>query len=101
MQTLRPEQLPNILSLLRRRQPAWQQVLTARKAQDRSAELHNFAAFAHAAAAAAHDRGDYYSAAELSKQAHAHSINACQPGKKAAGSVPGELPEHDATKAQS
>lgn len=100
MQTLRPEQLPNILLLLKRRHPAWQQVLTAKKAQERTAELHNFAAFAHAAAAAALDRGDANSAAELSKQAYAHSMNAFQSDKKPPESAHGEFPEYGATKAQ-
>jgi endonuclease/exonuclease/phosphatase (EEP) superfamily protein YafD len=100
MQTIRPEQLPNILSLLRRRQPAFQQVLATQKAQERITELHNFAAFAHAAAAAAHERGDFYSAAELSKQAHTHSVNACQLDKKASGSESGQLPGYSATGTQ-
>jgi hypothetical protein len=39
-------------------------------------ELHNLAAHAHAAAAAAHGKGDYLTAHELSKQAHEHSLNA-------------------------
>jgi hypothetical protein len=39
-------------------------------------ELHNLAAHAHTAAAAAHDKGDYLTAHELSKQAHEHSLNA-------------------------
>jgi len=43
---------------------------------DRVAELHNFAAHAHSAAAVAHGKGDYLSAHELTKQAHEHSVNA-------------------------
>jgi hypothetical protein len=39
-------------------------------------ELHNLAAHAHAAAAAAHGKGDHLTAHELSKQAHEHSLNA-------------------------
>ena len=42
----------------------------------RIAELHNLASHAHAAAAAAHDKGDHLTAHELSMQAHEHSINA-------------------------
>jgi len=40
------------------------------------AELHNLASHAHAAAAAAHDKGDHLTAHELSVQAHEHSTNA-------------------------
>ena len=40
------------------------------------AELHNLAAHAHTAAAAAHDKGDHLSAHELTKQAFEHSRNA-------------------------
>jgi hypothetical protein len=39
------------------------------------AEMHNFAAHAHAAAAVAHEKGDHLTAHELSKQAHEHSMN--------------------------
>jgi len=42
----------------------------------RVGELHNLAAHAHSAAAAAHDKGDHLTAHELSKQAHEHSVNA-------------------------
>jgi hypothetical protein len=42
----------------------------------RIAELHNLAAHAHSAAAAAHVKGDRLTAHELSKQAHEHSRNA-------------------------
>jgi hypothetical protein len=42
----------------------------------RLVELHNLAAHAHTVAAAAHDKGDHLTAHELSKQAHAHSLNA-------------------------
>jgi hypothetical protein len=42
----------------------------------RAAELHNLAAHAHAAAAAAHDKQDHLTAHELTKQAHEHSTNA-------------------------
>jgi hypothetical protein len=43
---------------------------------NRVAELHNLAAHAHTAAAAAHDKKDYLTAHELSKQALEHSLNA-------------------------
>jgi len=43
---------------------------------NRIAELHNFAAHAHAAAAVAHGKGDHLSAHKLSKQALEHSMNA-------------------------
>lgn len=39
-------------------------------------ELHNLAAHAHTAAAAAHDKGDHRTGHELSQQAHEHSLNA-------------------------
>jgi hypothetical protein len=42
---------------------------------DRVAELHNLAAHAHTAAAAAHGKGHHLTAHELSKQAHEHSMN--------------------------
>jgi hypothetical protein len=42
----------------------------------RLVELHNLAAHAHTAAAAAHDKGDHLTGHELSKQAHEHSLNA-------------------------
>ena len=45
-------------------------------AHDRTAELHNLAEHAHAAAAAAHGKGDHLSAHELSKKALEHSMNA-------------------------
>jgi hypothetical protein len=38
-----------------------------------AAELHNLAAHAHAAAAAAHEKGDHLTAHELSQRAHEHS----------------------------
>ena len=44
--------------------------------QFRLVELHNLAAHAHEAAAAAHGKGDHLSGHELSRQAHAHSMNA-------------------------
>ena len=44
--------------------------------QYRLVELHNLAAHAHEAAAAAHGKGDHLSAHELSTQAHEHSMNA-------------------------
>lgn len=44
--------------------------------QYRLAELHNLAAHAHVAAAAAHEKGDHLTAHELSRQAHEHSMNA-------------------------
>lgn len=44
----------------------------------RLVELHNLAAHAHTAAAAAHDKGDHQTGHELSRQAHEHSINAHQ-----------------------
>lgn len=43
---------------------------------DRAAELHILAEHAHAAAAAAHEKGDHLSAHELSKKALEHSMNA-------------------------
>ena len=42
----------------------------------RLTELHNLAAHAHQAAAAAHDKGDHLTAHELTKQALEHSRNA-------------------------
>ena len=42
----------------------------------RIAELHNLAAHAHAAASAAHGKGDHMSAHELSRKALEHSMNA-------------------------
>ena len=42
----------------------------------RLVELHNLAAHAHTAAAAAHDKGDHRTAHELSKQAYEHSLDA-------------------------
>jgi hypothetical protein len=70
---------------------------------NRTAELHNLAAHAHAAAAVAHDKGDHLTARELSKQAHEHSMNAyklakellskhAEPGKRQAA---GESPSLD------
>jgi len=46
------------------------------RTHERAAELHNLAAHAHAAAATAHGKGDHFTANELSKQAHEHSMNA-------------------------
>jgi len=43
---------------------------------DRAAELHNIASHAHAAAAAAHNKGDHMTANELTKLAHEKSMNA-------------------------
>jgi hypothetical protein len=43
---------------------------------ERIVELHNLAAHAHTAAAAAHGKGDHLTAHELSKQAHEQSVNA-------------------------
>jgi len=43
---------------------------------DRAAELHNLASHAHAAAAAAHGKGDHLTAHELTKRAYEHSISA-------------------------
>ena len=43
---------------------------------DRTAELHNLAEHAHAAASAAHGKGDHLTAHELSKRALEHSMNA-------------------------
>jgi hypothetical protein len=43
---------------------------------ERTAELHNLAAHAHAAASAAHGKGDHLTAHELSKMALEHSMNA-------------------------
>jgi hypothetical protein len=43
---------------------------------DRTAELHNLAEHAHAAAAVAHGKGDHLTAHELSKKALEHSMNA-------------------------
>jgi len=59
----------------------------------RTAELHNLAAHAHEAAAAAHAKGDYLGAHELSKQALEHSMNACKLAEK--------LAEKSATSAKS
>lgn len=42
----------------------------------RIVELHNLAAHAHTAAAAAHEKGDHLTAHELTRQAHEHSLNA-------------------------
>jgi len=49
---------------------------------DRVAELHNLAAHAHTAAAAAHGKGDHLTAHELSEQAHEHSMNAYKLAKE-------------------
>jgi fructose-1,6-bisphosphatase/sedoheptulose 1,7-bisphosphatase-like protein len=43
---------------------------------DRTSELHNLAEHAHAAASAAHGKGDHLTAHELSKKALEHSMNA-------------------------
>jgi hypothetical protein len=43
---------------------------------DRTAELHNLAEHAHAAAAAAHNKADHLTAHELTKKALEHSMNA-------------------------
>jgi CRP-like cAMP-binding protein len=43
---------------------------------DRAAELHNLAAHTHEAAAAAHRKGDFRTAHELTPQAQEHSVNA-------------------------
>jgi hypothetical protein len=43
---------------------------------DRTAELHNLAEHAHAAAAAAHNKADHLTAHELTKRALEHSMNA-------------------------
>jgi hypothetical protein len=43
---------------------------------DRTAELHNLAEHAHAAASAAHTKGDHLTGHELSKKALEHSMNA-------------------------
>jgi len=43
---------------------------------DRTAELHNLAEHAHAAAAVAHGKADHLTAHELSKKALEHSMNA-------------------------
>jgi len=43
---------------------------------DRTAELHNLAEHAHAAASVAHAKGDHLTAHELSKKALEHSMNA-------------------------
>ena len=42
----------------------------------RAAELHQLAAHAHSAAAAARDKQDHLTAHELTKQAHEHSSHA-------------------------
>jgi hypothetical protein len=44
--------------------------------RDRTAELHNLAEHAHAAAAAAHGKSDHLTAHELTKKALEHSMNA-------------------------
>jgi hypothetical protein len=44
--------------------------------RDRTAELHNLAEHAHAAAAVAHGKADHLTAHELSKKALEHSMNA-------------------------
>jgi hypothetical protein len=43
---------------------------------NRAAELHNLAIHAHQAAAAAHEKGDYLTAHELTKKALEHSMRA-------------------------
>ena len=43
---------------------------------DRTAELHNLAEHAHAAASVAHAKGDHLTAHELSKKTLEHSMNA-------------------------
>ena len=43
---------------------------------DRTAELHNLAEHAHAAAAAAHNKADHLTAHELTKKALEHTMNA-------------------------
>lgn len=45
-------------------------------AHERTAELHNLAEHAHAAAAVAHGKGDHLTAHELSKKALEYSKNA-------------------------
>ena len=47
---------------------------------DRIAELHNLAA--HAPAAVSHGKGDHLTAHELSRQAHEHSLNGSQIGRR-------------------
>jgi len=78
MQMTRVDELSRVISILIKKQPAHQEVLTIHKSRERLSELHNLAAFAHAAAASAHNNGDTSSAAELSKQANAYSLQACQ-----------------------
>jgi hypothetical protein len=72
------DELSHPVSLLIRKPPARQADLLTHKAHECAAVIHRLAAVAHAAAAAAHSRGDYASAAELSKQACAHSMQAGQ-----------------------
>jgi hypothetical protein len=74
----RVSELSQTISLLRKRPSAEREVLMTRKSHERKGELHDLAAFAHAAAASAHSNGDYASAVELSKQAHAYSVEACR-----------------------
>ena len=53
----------------------------------RAEELHNLAAHAHEAAAAAHSKGDHLTAHELSKQAHEHSTNAYKLSEQLAAEI--------------
>jgi hypothetical protein len=57
----------------------------SQSSHNRLAELHNLAAHAHTAAAVAHGKGDHLTAHELSRQAHAHSMNALKLAEELAG----------------
>jgi hypothetical protein len=87
MYTTRPNELSSQLTLLLKKPVARQEATLPHKSHDRAAEIHRLAGVAHAAAAAAHSRGDYASAAELSKQACAYSLRASESGEVAAGTA--------------
>jgi hypothetical protein len=53
-----------------------QEITMPQSNHGQAAELHNLAEHAHAAAAAAHQKGDHLSAHELSKKALEYSMNA-------------------------
>jgi len=51
---------------------------------ERAAELHNQAAHAHMSAAASHNKGDHFTAHELSEKAHEQSLEALRHSKAVA-----------------
>jgi len=61
----------------------WQEIEMPQSTHDRTAELHNLAEHAHAAAAVAHGKGDCLTAHELSKKALEHSMNAYKHSQEA------------------